>query len=76
MATSSRRRLGHPGVGDTVVSEWRAAGLLRPSVVRAGRLLVLEARFLYVRLGQLGPEDLWRLDDGLRKVLGLEEAGS
>ena len=46
MVTSSRARLDRPELGDVVVTDWRAAGLPLPSVVRAGRLLVLEQRFV------------------------------
>lgn len=55
MVTSSARRLAAPGVGDVVLDDWHRAGLLRPSVVRTGRLLVPEARLLSARLGRPVP---------------------
>lgn len=71
MVTSSRVRIEAPALGDVVVDDWEAAGLLRPSVVRAGRLLVLEAGFLDGPLGVLTDRDRGATDDALRSVLGL-----
>ncbi len=71
MVTSSARRLGSPSVGDVVVNEWREAGLLHPSVVRAGRLSVLEARLLSRQLGTLTPADQDGVDRALKHALGL-----
>ena len=71
MVTSSARRLAAPGVGDVVLDDWHQAGLLRPSVVRTGRLLVLEARLLSAQLGALTASDLGRVDRGLKEALGL-----
>src|SRR2546429_400661 len=71
MVTSRALRLSSPGVGDVIVSEWRQVGLLRPSVVRTGRLIVLETRLLSARLGALVSRDLAEVDRGLRAVLGL-----
>ena len=71
MVTSSARRLAAPDLGDAVVVQWRHAGLLRPSVVRAGRLLVLETRLLGPRLGVLHSDDVGAVDNGLKDVLSL-----
>lgn len=71
MVTSSRARLESPGMGDVVVSGWRAAGLLHPSVVRTGRLLALEPYLLTGPLGAVSRADLKGVDRGLMTVLGL-----
>jgi mRNA-degrading endonuclease toxin of MazEF toxin-antitoxin module len=71
MVTSSARRLGALGTGDVVVMDWRRAGLLRASVVRTGRLLVLETRLLSARIGALTTADVAAVDQGLRDSLGL-----
>ena len=71
MVTSRALRLSSPGVGDVIASEWRQAGLHRPSVVRSGRLIMLETRLLSARLGALMPRDLAEVDRDPRAVLGL-----
>jgi mRNA interferase MazF len=71
MVTSSRRRFDVPTTGDVVLDDWQEAGLLRPSVVRAGRLLVVEVPLLSARLGALSSRDLLAVDSGLKAALGL-----
>lgn len=71
MVTSRRARLEQPRIGDVVVNGWRAAGLRLPSVIRAGRLLVLEQRLLNLSLGTLMPDDLASVDLALAEVLGI-----
>ena len=71
MVTSSRARVESPGQGDFVVNDWQAAGLMLPSVVRAGRLLVLEQRVIGRTLGDLATTDLQGVEAALRLVLGL-----
>ena len=73
MVTSSSARLAAPGVGDVTLADWQPAGLLRASVVRAGRLLVLETRLLSARLGMITAEDLTAVDRGLKEALGLAD---
>lgn len=73
MVTSSRIHLEKPTLGDVVLQNWQTAGLLRPSVLRAGRLLALEARLLVGPRGGRSGADLARTDDALRAVLGLRE---
>ena len=68
---SSAARLLRPGFGDVLVEDWRAAGLLRPSVVRAGRILVIERPLLSGPLGSLTASDLRAVEEGLRAVLDL-----
>ncbi|MGH9291872.1 MAG: type II toxin-antitoxin system PemK/MazF family toxin [Acidimicrobiales bacterium] len=71
MVTSSARFLPQPGLGDVVISDWRAAGLQQRSVIRAGRLLVIERPLLVRSLGRLTPSDLTALGQALKAVLGL-----
>lgn len=71
MVTSRRKRLQAPTPDDVAVAEWQAAGLSTPSVVRTGRLLVLEQRLIQFALGALSPADLALVDRGLRSVLDL-----
>jgi hypothetical protein len=58
-------------MGDVTINDWRAAGLRRPSVVRTGRLLVLERRLLTALLGSLAPDDVTGVDRALLTVFGL-----
>ena len=46
------------GALDVVLSQWQAAGLLKPSVARLDRLVTAEKSVLLRRLGYLGPADL------------------
>ncbi|MGH9093454.1 MAG: type II toxin-antitoxin system PemK/MazF family toxin [Acidimicrobiales bacterium] len=71
MVTSSARFLQQPGLGDVVISDWRAAGLQQRSVIRAGRLLVVERPLLVRSLGRVTPSDRTALDQALKAVLGL-----
>ena len=58
-------------VGDIPVQDWRSAGLLKASVVRSGRLRVLEQRLLTAARGSLSQGDLDAIDDALKAVSGL-----
>lgn len=71
MVTSSRFRLATPGLGDVVLTDWQEEGLLRPSVLRTGRLLARTTDMLDEPRGRLSEEDLLRVNDALREVLGL-----
>ena len=71
MVTSRRSRLETPGVGDVALVDWKAAGLLAPSTVRAGRLQTIEATLLTRRLGAISLIDSASLDSALRRVLDL-----
>jgi len=68
---SSGRGVTPPWVGNMALVDWQQAGLLRPSVVRAGRLQTMERRLLSSRRGMLGPGDLSALDQALKDILGL-----
>ncbi len=71
MVTSSRARVTRPGIGDVVLEDWQPAGLRQPSVLRTGRLLVIEHRLLTGPLGRLSPRDLAAVDAALKTTLGL-----
>jgi mRNA interferase MazF len=45
------------GPFDVPLSDWRAAGLLKPSIVRLNRLVTAETAILHARLGELSPAD-------------------
>jgi mRNA interferase MazF len=48
----------HGGPLDVVLTEWQAAGLLKPSVARLDRLVTAERSVLLRRLGCLSAADL------------------
>jgi mRNA interferase MazF len=52
--TSAERR----GPLDVVLTDWQAAGLLRPSVARLDRIVTAEKAVLVRRLGRLSSRDL------------------
>jgi mRNA interferase MazF len=68
---SSGSRVESPLLGDVVLRDWQSAGLLRPSVVRTGRLQVMERRLLSTLRGALSQHDLERVNQALRDVLEL-----
>lgn len=47
----------HHAALDVPVSDWRVAGLLKPSIVRLDRLVTAEKSLLHVRLGELSAAD-------------------
>jgi|SRR5665213_577385 len=71
MVTSSRWRFDRLGIGDVTLEDWQAAGLPRRSLVRTGRLLVLEQRLIQFALGSVTARDLISVDRALRSTLGL-----
>lgn len=66
--TSNREPLPHPG--DHRLKEWKAAGLLKPSLAQT-KLATVEAFMIRRKLGALAAEDLAVFEDGLREALGL-----
>jgi mRNA interferase MazF len=48
----------HDGPLDVALSDWQAAGLLRPSFARLDRVVTAERSILVRRLGVLSPKDL------------------
>jgi mRNA interferase MazF len=47
----------HTGPSDVTLSDWRAAGLLKPSVARRDRIVTAERTVFVRRLGVLSPTD-------------------
>jgi len=71
VAAISGQRVERPGRFDHVVSKWESAGLLMPSVVRAGKLVTLHRDLIRRSLGSLSAADLSQVDDLLRQALAL-----
>jgi hypothetical protein len=66
LITASKERVASPGFGDVIVSDWRKAGLRRPSVIRSRRLWTPEPRDFDRGTGLLG-----NIDPGeLTEILG------
>jgi len=59
----------YPRIGEVVVSNWKEAGLLKVSTIKA-ILTTLEKRLIIRTLGQLRPPDISALKDALRVILG------
>jgi mRNA interferase MazF len=68
MAITSQRRPS-PGLGDTWVSHWQAAGLLKPSIVKPV-LATLEQRLVLRRLGALDADDQTALRKAIAEIIG------
>lgn len=66
--TSNSRALPHPG--DFSIREWKAAGLLKPSLAQT-KIATIEATFIRRKLGALAAGDRETLDAGLREALEL-----
>jgi mRNA interferase MazF len=60
----------HQGPTDHALQDWRRAGLLAPSVVKAS-LATLEPTLVRHRLGRLSARDLRQVESKLRLALGL-----
>jgi mRNA interferase MazF len=71
VAAISGQRVERPGKFDYVVRAWERAGLLRPSVVRAGKLVTLHRDLIRRTLGALPTVELDAVDELLRAALGL-----
>lgn len=57
----------HPG--DTLLKDWTAAGLVRPSAVR-GVLATIDTRDIIKTLGAVMPEDAAQVDAGVSSIIG------
>ena len=68
MAITSQCR-SSPGLGDTWVSHWQAAGLLKPSIVKPV-LATLEQRPVLRRLGALDADDQTALRKAIAEIIG------
>lgn len=58
-----------PHLGDHVISDWRKAGLLVPSLAQT-KIATIESKMIERTLGQLDAEDWDRFEVGLRRALG------
>lgn len=57
-------------VGDHLITEWREAGLLFPSVA-TGVIRTIKQGMIARRLGAMAKRDLREIDNGLRSILEL-----
>ncbi len=55
--------------GDTIIHDWQAAGLLKPSVLKS-IFTTVEKGLILKRLGSLGGQDRATLHKMLRNILG------
>lgn len=69
MAVTSQVR-GPLKLGEFLIRDWQAAGLLKPSAVKAA-IATVEAKLVRRRLGRLSDYDLEQLKRSLRGLLGL-----
>jgi mRNA interferase MazF len=68
MAVTSQLR-PNPGLGDTWIGHWQAAGLLKPSVVKPV-FATLEQRLVLRRLGALDDDDKAALRTTISEIIG------
>ncbi len=59
--------------GDSLLNDWQAAGLLKPSAVR-GVLATVDKRDVVRRLGTLSPRDFTIMEQGIAAILGFRVA--
>jgi mRNA interferase MazF len=71
VAAISGHRADRPGRFDHPIEAWSAAGLLMPSVVRAGKLVTLHRGVIRRALGRLETADLEAVDGMVRKAIAL-----
>ena len=60
---------GHPRIGEVVVSDWKAAGLLKASTIKP-ILTTIEKSLIIRTLGRLRPQDFIALREALKIILG------
>jgi mRNA interferase MazF len=54
--------------GDVLLSEWRAAGLLHPSLLRIGKVATVDEDLIEKKIGRLAPPDHAAAAAALRSV--------
>lgn len=59
------------GPGDYPLRRWQQVGLRHPSTIRISKLLAVDKQIIKRVLGSLAPEDLTRVDAGLREAFDL-----
>jgi len=69
--SSQPRYFRRPGVGDHPLKHWEEVGLRHPSTARLSNLVAVEKKLISRVLGKLHPDDLARVEAGLRAALGL-----
>ena len=71
MGVTSQVREGRLKLGEFLIRDWRVAGLLKPSAVKAA-IATIEANLIRRRLGHLSDHDLEQLKRSLQELLGLQ----
>src|ERR1700691_956529 len=69
--SSQPRFYNKPGGGDHPLEHWKTLGLRYPSTARLSNLMAVEKRLIKRALAPLHPDDLARIERGLRDVFGL-----
>ena len=64
----TRRRYSTPF--DISLTDWRAAGLLAPSVLRAHKLATIDKKYVRRTLGSLSPADRPNVSSAFHQILG------
>lgn len=72
--SSQARFYRRPGPGDCPLSAWRLIRLRHPSTVRLSKLLAVDKAIVKKTLGVLPPDDLARVESGIRQAFGLHES--
>ena len=57
--------------GDTILSDWKMAGLLKPSAVR-GVLATVDKSDIARKLGTLSAKDFSKVEQGIADILGFQ----
>ncbi len=60
---------GYPRIGEVVVGDWKASGLLKASTIKP-ILTTVEKNLIIRTLGQLSPHDLIALREALKIIVG------
>ena len=71
LAAITSTRVDDPGPFDHVLSDWKTSGLLRPSVVRAGKLVTLDRSMIRRTLGKVTEGDMLEVERRVREALGV-----
>lgn len=59
------------GTGECLLEDWRLAGLLKPSAIKAA-ISTVEQSLVLRKLGNLSPKDLVSLEDTLKDLLDIK----
>ena len=54
---------------DIPLTYWKEAGLKKPSVVRCSKINTIQHDELFLKLGELHPDDLKKVEDTVRSLL-------